>query len=788
MFYSHFVYVRDGPLAKIWLASHILRQLKRSDITSLDITEGAAVLMGRGTTGAGSRKHAPFALRICGQLLLGLVRIYQRKVDLASAEADAVLRKLESVVPEEARAAVAASAAHPTRRSTAANAGKIELAASELRAREGAITLHDRVGGVGGVGGSEDPFAALGAGLDLDLMDPSELDALVGEEWIGDTSALGVSHAEFDTASGVFQLTGPQSARVSEGRQAEDEIPHDGGADADFMDVDQEIPHDDAADFPLDAPADESRVDEGRAVDVSAALGGGFGDLNATGASLAGKEDALGLSAYAEEFGAGLGGDAADDVVGGASGFEHLLPADSKPASVASGEDAAVAADVDAQLDEAQRELAASLAAATARRREQARRKRKTTSFVPQIDEATEIARDDIRRWLADPSDIVAPRIASFARGARTARAQLDSLAAESDVAAVEAASVFGDVPEEEVVSHAEHHLNLGSLFGLPSTGLGHAAMEPLAAITRRALVGADIGRIAPRLARLMRERARLSTRIPGLVYSEPSAAEEEAAAAQDATRDGAASVAGSVAARESLAGEASLATGVGDISLGGGDISQIGMDDLDFGGGEDPFTQDATQVGVSPAKKDQRSAAAEAEAAVDAEILGEELPAEGGDLEAAVPDEQPESFILDTEAADAEARDVREWWDESGSGSGGAGGDVDVRSEHVASGWSRRTKKMHALLKAQFRSTSSGTQTKPFSFERLVDGHAKAVAAGSFYQLLVLASGGHLRLTQSEAFGDILLAKTAAFDRKLPIVSSGSATATDESQTSELL
>lgn len=71
MFYSNQILARKGPLGLVWIAAHMDRQLKRQQINSTSIPASVDTLLD---------PEVPLALRLSGQLLLGVVRIYARKV------------------------------------------------------------------------------------------------------------------------------------------------------------------------------------------------------------------------------------------------------------------------------------------------------------------------------------------------------------------------------------------------------------------------------------------------------------------------------------------------------------------------------------------------------------------------------------------------------------------------------------------------------------------------------------------------------------------------------------
>jgi len=88
MFYSNFIFVKKGPLSKVWLAAHWQRRLTKAHVNGTDIDLSAKTILDPKT---------PLALRLSGQLLLGLVRIYQRKVKYLQEDASDALTKMKMV-------------------------------------------------------------------------------------------------------------------------------------------------------------------------------------------------------------------------------------------------------------------------------------------------------------------------------------------------------------------------------------------------------------------------------------------------------------------------------------------------------------------------------------------------------------------------------------------------------------------------------------------------------------------------------------------------------------------
>ena len=91
MFYSQLILSKKGePLSNIWLAAHYTRKLKKKDIFVTDITESANSIQ---------YPDQPIALRVSGHLLLGVVRIYQKKVVYLLQDCNEANTKIKLVRP-----------------------------------------------------------------------------------------------------------------------------------------------------------------------------------------------------------------------------------------------------------------------------------------------------------------------------------------------------------------------------------------------------------------------------------------------------------------------------------------------------------------------------------------------------------------------------------------------------------------------------------------------------------------------------------------------------------------
>ncbi|KAF2402135.1 hypothetical protein EJ06DRAFT_528267 [Trichodelitschia bisporula] len=87
MFYSDTLLSKTGPLARVWLASNMERKLSKKDCLQSDLSDSIHVMVDQGS--------APMALRLSGQLLLGVVRIYSRKARYLLEDCNEALLKIK---------------------------------------------------------------------------------------------------------------------------------------------------------------------------------------------------------------------------------------------------------------------------------------------------------------------------------------------------------------------------------------------------------------------------------------------------------------------------------------------------------------------------------------------------------------------------------------------------------------------------------------------------------------------------------------------------------------------
>ena len=89
MFYSETLLSKTGPLARVWLSANLERKLSKSHILQSNIESSVNAIVDQG--------QAPLALRLSGQLLLGVVRIYSRKARYLLDDCNEAILKIKMV-------------------------------------------------------------------------------------------------------------------------------------------------------------------------------------------------------------------------------------------------------------------------------------------------------------------------------------------------------------------------------------------------------------------------------------------------------------------------------------------------------------------------------------------------------------------------------------------------------------------------------------------------------------------------------------------------------------------
>ncbi|CAM0871173.1 unnamed protein product [Alopecurus aequalis] len=87
MFYSQSILARKGPLGTVWIAAHLERKVKKTQIDGIDIPSYVESIM---------FPEVPIALRLSGHLLLGLVRIYSWKVNYLFQDCNRMLSTIRT--------------------------------------------------------------------------------------------------------------------------------------------------------------------------------------------------------------------------------------------------------------------------------------------------------------------------------------------------------------------------------------------------------------------------------------------------------------------------------------------------------------------------------------------------------------------------------------------------------------------------------------------------------------------------------------------------------------------
>ncbi|KAF8424966.1 Rec8 like protein-domain-containing protein [Tirmania nivea] len=87
MFYSETLLSKTGPLARVWLSANLERKLSKTHILQSNIQTSVGAIVGQ--------DQAPMALRLSGQLLLGVVRIYSRKTRYLYEDCNEALMKIK---------------------------------------------------------------------------------------------------------------------------------------------------------------------------------------------------------------------------------------------------------------------------------------------------------------------------------------------------------------------------------------------------------------------------------------------------------------------------------------------------------------------------------------------------------------------------------------------------------------------------------------------------------------------------------------------------------------------
>ncbi|GAA5940343.1 kleisin alpha [Sporobolomyces koalae] len=97
-FFNQDLLTKRGALAQVWMASHLTTKLSKHTLTSTSIPKSVQSILGT--------QLASMAIRLSGQLLLGIARIYSRKTKYLLDDAHETLAKVKKAFQNEGRAAV----------------------------------------------------------------------------------------------------------------------------------------------------------------------------------------------------------------------------------------------------------------------------------------------------------------------------------------------------------------------------------------------------------------------------------------------------------------------------------------------------------------------------------------------------------------------------------------------------------------------------------------------------------------------------------------------------------
>lgn len=213
MFYSDTLLSKTAPLAKVWLAANIERKLTKTQVLHAKIGEDCGYIIHPESAGGG-----PIALRLSGQLLLGVVRIYSRKARYLLDDCNEALLKIKM----------------------AFRPGNVDLPANQSHtANPASLTLPDVITEIDLLAPMPNPDSLFAGTLDMDV-------------GMGNTTVADWDHSQFLSGS-IEQARGEQMETV----QLDDE-----DLNLDFgEDLDPDIPDIDTSvhigrDAPSERPLD----------------------------------------------------------------------------------------------------------------------------------------------------------------------------------------------------------------------------------------------------------------------------------------------------------------------------------------------------------------------------------------------------------------------------------------------------------------------------------------------------------------------------------------------------
>lgn len=113
------IHIQRGPLARVWLAATLERKVTKQSFLSASIPRSVEAIV--------SGEVVPMALRLSGQLLLGVARMYSRKAKYLMDDATETLSKVRLAF----------------RQGGTARNKDVDMAADQQTAQRNAITHQD---------------------------------------------------------------------------------------------------------------------------------------------------------------------------------------------------------------------------------------------------------------------------------------------------------------------------------------------------------------------------------------------------------------------------------------------------------------------------------------------------------------------------------------------------------------------------------------------------------------------------------------------------------------------
>jgi len=376
MFYAKFMFVKKGPLSKVWLAAHgSIKKVPKAQLMQTDITASVKSIL--------EPSGGPLALRLSGQLLLGVVRIYKSNIEYLAQDCTEARTKLKLVYKP----------------------GAVDLPAGASQAPANAITLAER----------GDVFNDMPLDIDLDA------DLLLEDEKGSHFILPEASSAMERGRAADLRTSPPRGAdlidddligNISKRRSAANARPADMEEFNERAEI--ELFQDDDLLQPLPSPA--KPTGNGKAeikYPDEDGVGGAAGDYQHEGTDM--QDTGHDMVDRGVELDLGFDVDAVQPHLDGAMGA-GAASEDALPGEVTTDEKHVDGDDDAATGDKRTRKRPTGAAAAAEDDAQETKgkqvRKRRKREAVLAVDEKTELAREVMREQMKDTSDIVGRPIA----------------------------------------------------------------------------------------------------------------------------------------------------------------------------------------------------------------------------------------------------------------------------------------------------------------------------------------------------------------------------------------